>query len=60
MKPSKKQPLFNRGYKIFAVILILAILTAIGLPKIRGQHTAEPKVTTSEQQPNEATLTSPT
>lgn len=35
MKPTPKPPLFSRSYKIFVLIMMLAILTAIGLPKAR-------------------------
>lgn len=41
MKPASKPPLFSRSYKIFALIMVLAILTAIGLPKVRQWLTTD-------------------
>ena len=35
MNKTLKPPFFSRGYKIFILILLLAIITAIGLPKVR-------------------------
>ncbi|NLY14368.1 MAG: hypothetical protein GXZ10_12230 [Gammaproteobacteria bacterium] len=35
MKPTPKPPLFSRRYKVFALIVVLAIITAISLPKVR-------------------------
>jgi hypothetical protein len=34
MKPTPKPPLLSRHYKIFALIVVLAIITAFALPYI--------------------------
>lgn len=50
MKQTPKPPLFSRGYKIFALILILAILTAIGLPKMRQWLASDAYLAQNKQQ----------
>lgn len=49
MKPTPKPPLFSRGYKIFAVIILLAVLTAFALPKLRQWLASEVDLPQNEQ-----------
>jgi hypothetical protein len=44
MKPTPKPPLFSRRYKIFALIVVLAIMTAFALPKVRQWLAADTDV----------------
>lgn len=49
MKPTPKPPLFSRGYKIFAIIILLALLTAFALPKVRYWLASEVYIPQNEQ-----------
>lgn len=50
MKPTPKPPLFSRRYKIFALIVVLATLTAIVLPKARQWLSSAADLAQNEQQ----------
>lgn len=50
MQPTPKPPLFSSKYKIFALILVLAIISAIALPKARQWLSSATDLAQNEQQ----------